>query len=70
MHSSATVRPATAHESNWLWLTALGIVYGDLGTSPLYTLQTVSQAMGGHFTPLDALGILSLIFWTLVITSR
>src|SRR5262249_49435097 len=50
------------------WLTALGIVYGDLGTSPLYTLQTVSQALGGHFTSESALGVLSLIFWTLIIT--
>jgi KUP system potassium uptake protein len=49
-------------------LTALGIVYGDLGTSPLYTLQTVVQAMGGKFTPETALGILSLIVWTLIIT--
>jgi KUP system potassium uptake protein len=55
-------------KNNWVWLTALGIVYGDLGTSPLYTLQTVSQAMGGQFTPASALGILSLIFWTLIIT--
>jgi len=53
--------PATA-------LAALGIVYGDLGTSPLYTLQTVVQAMGGHFTVESALGILSLIVWTLIIT--
>src|SRR5215469_12959242 len=50
------------------WLTALGIVYGDLGTSPLYTLQTVVEATGGRFTPADALGVLSLIVWTLLIT--
>ena len=31
-------------------LAALGIVYGDLGTSPLYTLQTVVGATGGHFS--------------------
>ncbi len=49
-------------------LAALGIVFGDLGTSPLYTLQTVVQATGGHFTPASALGILSLLFWTLIIT--
>ncbi|MGA2953293.1 MAG: KUP/HAK/KT family potassium transporter [Caulobacteraceae bacterium] len=49
-------------------LTALGIVYGDLGTSPLYTLQTVVEAMGGHFTTVSALGVLSLIVWTLIIT--
>ena len=49
-------------------LAALGIVFGDLGTSPLYTLQTVVQAMGGKFTPGEALGILSLVVWTLIIT--
>jgi KUP system potassium uptake protein len=49
-------------------LAALGVVFGDLGTSPLYTLQTVVQAMGGEFTPAGALGILSLIVWTLIIT--
>jgi KUP system potassium uptake protein len=47
---------------------ALGVVFGDLGTSPLYTLQTVVQATGGHFTPHTALGILSAIIWTLFIT--
>jgi len=47
---------------------ALGVVFGDLGTSPLYTLQTVVQTMGGHFTPQSALGVLSLVFWTLIVT--
>jgi KUP system potassium uptake protein len=47
---------------------ALGVVFGDLGTSPLYTLQTVVQATGGHFTPHSALGILSAIIWTLLLT--
>ncbi|HEV7984834.1 MAG TPA: KUP/HAK/KT family potassium transporter [Steroidobacteraceae bacterium] len=49
-------------------MTAIGIVYGDLGTSPLYTLQTIVQALGGHFNPASALGVLSLIVWTLIIT--
>ncbi len=49
-------------------LAALGIVYGDLGTSPLYTLQAVFRAAGGHFSREAALGSLSLIFWTLIIT--
>jgi KUP system potassium uptake protein len=49
-------------------VTAIGIVYGDLGTSPLYTLQTIVQALGGHFTAASALGVLSLIVWTLIIT--
>lgn len=49
-------------------LLALGIVYGDLGTSPLYTLQTIVHIMGDQFTPEAALGSLSLIFWALIIT--
>ena len=53
--------PATA-------LAALGIVDGDLGTSPLYTLQAVVSANDGHFSQGVALGSLSLIFWALIIT--
>jgi KUP system potassium uptake protein len=49
-------------------LAALGIVYGDLGTSPLYTLQAVTHAVGGQFTPETALGMLSLIVWALIVT--
>jgi KUP system potassium uptake protein len=56
------------HTGRWAVLSALGVVFGDLGTSPLYTLQTVVQATGGQFTPHSALGILSLIVWTLIIT--
>ena len=64
MHQS----PATVRPGQWATLSALGVVFGDLGTSPLYTLQTVVQATGGQFTPQSALGILSLIVWTLIIT--
>jgi KUP system potassium uptake protein len=49
-------------------LTALGIVYGDLGTSPLYTLNAVAQTFGGNLSPAVALGSLSLIVWLLIIT--
>ncbi len=52
----------------WAASSALGVVFGDLGTSPLYTLQTVVQATGGQFTRQSALGILSLIVWTLIVT--
>src|SRR3984885_5575307 len=70
MQTPATVGPTDGRKNhkNWVWLTALGIVYGDLGTSPLYTLQTVAQAVGGRFTQESALGVLSLIFWTLIMT--
>ncbi|HEX3982407.1 MAG TPA: KUP/HAK/KT family potassium transporter, partial [Acidisoma sp.] len=49
-------------------LTALGIVYGDLGTSPLYTYQTIVSDVGGHPSAAVALGLLSLVIWALIIT--
>jgi KUP system potassium uptake protein len=51
-----------------LALGALGVVYGDIGTSPLYTLKTALEWSGGA-TPEVALGMLSLIVWTLLITT-
>jgi KUP system potassium uptake protein len=62
----ATQHPA--RPGQWAVLSALGVVFGDLGTSPLYTLQTVVQATGGQFTSHSALGVLSLIVWTLIVT--
>jgi KUP system potassium uptake protein len=51
-------------------LAALGIVFGDIGTSPLYTLKTAFDFLGGEATPERILGILSLVIWTLfIITS-
>jgi KUP system potassium uptake protein len=53
-----------------LALGALGIVYGDLGTSPLYTVQTIFQPGKYHAvttTPSGVFGIASLIFWALMI---
>jgi KUP system potassium uptake protein len=47
---------------------ALGVVYGDIGTSPLYALR---QAFHGEHamavTPVNVLGVLSLIFWSLIV---
>ena len=49
-------------------LSALGIVFGDIGTSPLYTLKTVLSFNGNAAVDQSiALGSLSLIFWTLTI---
>src|ERR1019366_10268788 len=48
-------------------LAALGIVFGDIGTSPLYTLKTVLNLTGAHPPATAVLGVLSLIFWTLII---
>ncbi|HEX8787204.1 MAG TPA: potassium transporter Kup [Telluria sp.] len=51
-----------------LTLTAVGIVYGDIGTSPLYTLKTIFDPVHGLTlnTP-NLLGIVSLIFWGLTL---
>ena len=62
-----TVAAHAANPGQWAVLAALGVVFGDLGTSPLYTVQTIVQAMNGRFTPADALGVLSLIVWTLIV---
>ena len=49
-------------------LSALGVVFGDIGTSPLYTLKTVLALDGGQAIPREAaLGSLSLIVWTLIV---
>ncbi len=48
-------------------LSALGVVFGDIGTSPLYTLKTVLGVSGANPDRAVALGSLSLIFWTLII---
>ena len=57
-------RPITAAGA----LAALGIVYGDLGTSPLYTYQAIVGTVGGHPSAEEALGLLSLVVWALIIT--
>jgi KUP system potassium uptake protein len=52
-----------------LGLAALGVVYGDIGTSPLYAFRECFMA-GGHGaprTPENVLGVLSLIFWSLIV---
>jgi KUP system potassium uptake protein len=46
---------------------ATGIVYGDIGTSPLYALEQSLDAAGG-FSNAAVLGVLSLIFWSLMIS--
>src|SRR6266852_1245511 len=46
---------------------ALGIVFGDIGTSPLYTFKTVLDYTGPHPDTAAAFGALSLILWTLFI---
>lgn len=49
-----------------LMIGAIGVVYGDIGTSPLYTLKEVFHIGGITTNELGVLGILSLVFWSLV----
>ena len=59
------------HDGNFLALTlgSVGVVYGDIGTSPLYALReavTAAQA-GGPVTRAIVLGVLSMILWSLIV---
>lgn len=51
------------------FIIALGIVYGDIGTSPLYTMQSLVENQGGlsSVSEIFILGSISLIFWTLTL---
>lgn len=50
-----------------LSLAALGVVFGDIGTSPLYAIKTVFDPQHGlPLTPKNIIGIISLIFWSLM----
>ena len=64
-------RDVVAHASKAvLALGALGVVYGDLGTSPLYTVQTLFSHQYRdtvHATPVGVYGVTSLVFWALII---
>src|SRR4029453_7855029 len=46
---------------------AIGVVYGDIGTSPLYALREATAVAGGAADVHAMLGVLSLIFWSLLI---
>ena len=63
-------RDVVAHASRLvLGLGALGVVFGDLGTSPLYSEQVIftQHANTAHTTPAGVYGVISLIFWAMTI---
>src|SRR5712672_4831520 len=61
-------KPATGRYLAILSLSALGVVYGDIGTSPLYALRECFHTQHGvGATPDNIIGILSLICWSLII---
>jgi KUP system potassium uptake protein len=66
------MRPNDTHSpagpSNRLILAALGVVFGDIGTSPLYAFRECFHGPHGvAATPVNVLGVLSLVFWALVL---
>ncbi|MFL6774948.1 MAG: potassium transporter Kup [Sphingomicrobium sp.] len=63
----ASTTESHKHSLPTLVLGAIGVVYGDIGTSPLYTMK--ESFLGPHplaVDPLHIFGVLSLIFWTLM----
>jgi KUP system potassium uptake protein len=63
---------ADAHPSTSFWaltLGSVGVVYGDIGTSPLYAFREAigAASAGGDVTREAVLGVLSLIFWALIV---
>src|SRR5215207_4415847 len=75
MTISASSAPAEAKDTHaragfWtLTLGSVGIVYGDIGTSPLYALKEslTAAAGGGQFTREMVLGVMSLMLWALIV---
>jgi len=51
----------------WLALGAIGVVYGDIGTSPLYTIQVIFGSGGVPLSPANVVGAVSAIFWALML---
>ena len=74
--TAQTPSAAHAHRSGVIALafSAIGVAFGDIGTSPLYALQTVFSIDHGavHPTPSNVYGIISLIFWsiTLIVSAK
>ncbi|QVW34192.1 potassium transporter Kup [Geobacter sulfurreducens] len=68
MEKNGTVHTGTVRQSLGLSLAALGVVYGDIGTSPLYAMRECFHGTHPHpATPDNVLGVLSLIVWALIL---
>ncbi|MBP8081072.1 MAG: KUP/HAK/KT family potassium transporter, partial [Arenimonas sp.] len=61
--------PEGATQKPWpLVIGAIGVVFGDIGTSPLYTLkEAFGEKYGLHPDPTNVLGVLSLVFWAMML---
>ena len=70
---TAIARASHSHAGRAAWpaaaLACMGVVFGDIGTSPLYTLSVTVKAASpaGQISPEAVLGVVSLIFWSLIV---
>jgi KUP system potassium uptake protein len=73
MSATAKIGVTRREETGRAWapaaLACMGVVFGDIGTSPLYTLNVAAKSASpnGQVSPEAVLGIVSLIFWSLII---
>ncbi len=66
--AAETDQAPTGKQLALLSLAALGVVYGDIGTSPLYAIRTCFHGTYGvSLTDANVMGVLSLIFWSLIL---
>ncbi|MBF0614138.1 MAG: potassium transporter Kup [Magnetococcales bacterium] len=65
-----SIKKKGAGQTSTLMIGALGVVFGDIGTSPLYAVKESLAASAGHGAlpnPADVFGVISMIFWSLVV---
>ena len=71
MTAPSVVSDTPPYKKNKLWklvLGSIGVVYGDIGTSPLYALrESLHAASYDGLTPEDVMGVVSLLIWTLIL---
>ena len=70
MSTDAARSPAVRRLRAGIVVAAIGVVFGDIGTSPIYTVQTLFHPNGRFPTPMGpthVYGVVSLIFWTVMI---
>ncbi|MBE7732219.1 potassium transporter Kup [Devosia faecipullorum] len=71
-HAGDVANPLASHKKSslpLLTLGAIGVVYGDIGTSPIYAFRQATHVRpGATSTDIEILGLLSLIVWTLTLT--
>lgn len=68
----AVLSDEATRSRSWMSIAVLGVVFGDIGTSPLYAFRIAMTAAGGQAAPDALMGVASLIFWaiTLVVTIK